>query len=101
VIDDRTASGSAAEMQTIDAFNAQLEANGHWIYAAGIAGAERSTLIDNRGDSGLRTAGSLVTTSENYSGFWLIQAQDQAAAESLANQASKACNRKVELRPFL
>lgn len=101
VIDDQTSSGTADEMRAIDAFNAQLEAEGHWIYAAGIAGAGKSTLIDNRSDAGLRAAGSLVTSSENYSGFWLIQAEDQEAAESLAMQGSKSCNRKVELRPFL
>ncbi len=35
------------------------------------------------------------------SGFWIIQADSLEQAKSLAAEGSKACNRKVELRPFL
>jgi len=43
----------------------------------------------------------LVTLREYVSGFWLITAPDLDAARVLAAQGSKACNRKVELRPLL
>jgi hypothetical protein len=35
------------------------------------------------------------------SGFWIIQADSLEQAQALAAEGSKACNRKVELRPFL
>jgi hypothetical protein len=101
VIDDQTMSGNAAEMAAIDAFNERLEADGHWITAAGIGPAGSSTLIDNRGGAGESVPGSLVTTAANYSGFWLINAPSAEVAHELAMAGSLACNRKVELRPYL
>jgi hypothetical protein len=35
------------------------------------------------------------------SGFWLIEAENMETAMRLASEGSKACNRKVELRPFI
>lgn len=88
-------------MVDIDAFNEMLETNGHWIAAAGINHGEAATLIDNRNGAGFSNQGSLQTGSEHYSGFWLINASSLDEAKSLAEQGSKACNRKVELRPYL
>jgi riboflavin biosynthesis pyrimidine reductase len=34
-------------------------------------------------------------------GFWIIEAADLDVALKLAAEGSKACNRKVEVRPFL
>jgi len=101
VIDDRSASGTGEEMKAIDAFNEKLEANGNWIYAAGIGRPDVATLIDNRNDLGEQIAGSVFTAENNYTGFWLIKADSQEEALALAAEGSKACNRKVELRPFL
>jgi len=88
-------------MEAIDAFNEMLENNGHWITAAGINHGAKATLIDNRSDLGKVDNGSLQTGTEHYSGFWLINAESQEKALDLAMQGSKACNRKVELRPYL
>lgn len=101
VIDDKSASGSASEMAAIDAFNEKLEANGNWIYAAGIGQPSDATLIDNRNDMGEYAAGSVFTAENNYTGFWLIKADSHEEALALAAAGSKACNRQVELRPFL
>lgn len=101
VIDDSTALAGPNEMASIDAFNEMLEANGHWITAGGIHHGAQATVIDNRGDAGLSTPGSLYDGTEHYSGFWLINAADQDEALALAAAGSKACNRKVELRPYL
>jgi len=42
-----------------------------------------------------------IEVPECYSGFWLIEASDEAKAKELALAGSLACNRKVELRPYL
>jgi hypothetical protein len=40
--------------------------------------------------------------NEKYlAGFWIIEAFDLDVALRLAAEGSKACNRKVEVRPFL
>ena len=101
VIDDRLEKAGADEMAAIDAFNESLEANGHWIMAAGIHDPSHATTFDNRGGAGLSHAGAFATAAEHISGFWIIQADSQEQAEQLAAAGSKACNRKVELRPFI
>ena len=101
VIDELSGSGTPAEMIAIDAFNDSLKAKGHWIFAGGLAAPVHASVIDNRNDSNLATGNSLFDTKENYSGFWLIQANDYETAKRLALEGSKACHRKVELRPLL
>ena len=44
---------------------------------------------------------SLFNEPEFYSGFWVIEVSDQETARELALAGSRACNRRVELRPFL
>jgi len=101
VIDDLTNSGTPAEMKAIDAFNDQLRENGQWIFAGGLAAPSTANVIDNRAGAGIETSKPLFGASENFSGFWLIEAADEATAKELALAGSKACNRKVELRPLL
>ena len=101
VIDDQTEKAGSDVMAAIDAFNEMLEAEGHWITAGGINHGLAATLIDNRAGAGVVSQGSLYNGVEHYSGFWLINAEDDATALELAKQGSKACNRKVELRPYL
>lgn len=101
VIDSASNTVVGDEMAAIDAFNAQLRQDGNWIYAAGIAAPAEAQVIDNRDDADLVYSGSLFTDSEHYSGFWLIEAESDSLALALAKGGSKACNRKVELRPYL
>jgi hypothetical protein len=101
VIDGTSNSATGNEMEAIDAFNNQLSAGNHLLLAAGIAEPSRATLIDNRAGAGIETQGSLFTTPEHYSGFWIVNAESEAQARAFAREGSAACNRKVELRPFL
>ena len=101
VIDGPGNPASPLEMQHIDAFNDKLQTNKNWITAAGIAGATKSSLIDNRSGKNEIIEGTLVSGDQNYSGFWLIEAASQEEATALALEGSNACNRRVELRPYL
>ena len=101
VIDDRSRSGNAQEMAAIDEFNDFLQTNKHWIMAAGLGSPESASVFDNRASAGQVSDGSLFDSPDFYSGFWVIQTDDRVAAESLAAEASRACDRRVELRPFL
>lgn len=100
VIDTNSNSGSTAELRSIDQFNAELEGKGSLVMAAGIAGSSMGTLVDNREGRNEVHDGSL-NGEEFYSGFWIIEASTESLAKQIASDASKACNRKVELRPFL
>ena len=101
VIDDLTNSGTPAEMAKINAFNDGLRSNGQWIFAGGLSAPSNASVIDNRADAGIDTGKPLFDAKENFSGFWLIEAASAEVAKELALAGSKACNRKVELRPLL
>ena len=101
VIDDQTGSATPAEMAAIDAFNDRLEADGHWVFAAGLASPSAATVIDNRDGVMVFTDGPFLESKEYLGGFWVIEAPDLDVALKLAAEGSKHCNRKVEVRPFL
>jgi hypothetical protein len=101
VIDDLSNSGTPAEMNEINKFNDQLRVNGQFIFAGGLAAPENADVIDNRNDANLSTGKPLFEANENFSGFWLIEAENIDVARELAFAGSKACSRKVELRPLL
>ena len=89
------------EMKEIDSFNDMLQANGHWIMAAGIGEPNSATQIDSRDSEPVILNGSLFKNKLFYSGFWVLQVENHNQAMELADKASKACNRKLEIRPFL
>ena len=101
VIDDTAGSATPDEMAAINAFNDRLEAEGHWVFAGGLASPSMATVIDNRGGQALLTDGPFLESKEYLAGFWVIDAPDLDVALKLAAEGSKACNRKVEVRPFL
>ena len=60
-----------------------------------------ATVIDNRGGEAMFTDGPFVESKEYLAGLWIWEAADLDAALKLAVEGSKACNRKLEVRPFL
>jgi hypothetical protein len=108
VIDDGQAeaagsaiSGTDAEMAAIDVFNDRLQSENYWVFAGGLGYPNSATVIDNRGAEAVVTDGPFVESREFLAGFWVIEAVDRDAALALAAEGSKACNRRVEVRPFL
>src|SRR5918995_7308370 len=101
VIDDTAGLATPDEMVAIDTFNDALKAEGHWVFAGGLATPGSATVIDNRGEEAMFTDGPFVESKEYLAGFWIIQAPDLDVALKLAAEGSKACNRKVEVRPVL
>jgi hypothetical protein len=89
------------EEAALDAFNERLQAEGHWVFAGGLGAPSSATLIDNRDGAGLVTDGPYLESKEYLGGFWIIEAPDLDVALKLATEGSKACNRKVEVRPIL
>ena len=101
VIDDTTGSATPNEQAAIDVFNDRLIAAGHWVFAGGLGAPISATVIDNRGEQAMFTDGPFVESKEYLAGFWIIEAADLDVALTLAAEGSKACNRKIEVRPFL
>ena len=101
VIHDSTEPATETEMAAIDVFNDQLQAQGHWVFAGGLGGPDTATVIDNRAGDMSFVDGPFVESKEYLAGFWVIEAADLDVALKLAAEGSQACNRKVEVRPFL
>lgn len=101
VVDDKTGSATDDEMAAIRAFNEQLVADGHWVFAGGLSSPSDATVIDGRGAEPIFTDGPFMETKEYMAGFWVFEADDLDVALKLAAGASKACNRRLEVRPFL
>ncbi len=100
VLDDGTGSATSDEMTAIDTYNEQLQADGHWVFAGGLGAPGTATVIDNRGGEPMFTDGPYLESKEHIIGFWIIEATDLDVALKLAAGGSKACNRRVEVRPF-
>ena len=100
VINDSSDDATSDEMAAIDAFNDKLRAEGSWVFAGGLAAPEAATVIDNRGESPVLTDGPFLETKEFVIGFWIMEAPDLDAVLQLAAEGSRACNRKLEVRPI-
>jgi hypothetical protein len=101
VIHDQANLATPDEMAAIDVFNDRLQAEGQWVFGGGLAVPDAATVIDNRGGEAMVTDGPFLESKEYLAGFWIIEAADLDVALTLAAEGSKACNRRIEVRPFL
>ena len=81
-------------------FNEQLQRDGHFVFADGLAAVATATTVDGRDGSPVVTDGPYLEAKEHLGGFWVIDAADLDEALALAAQASRACREVVEVRPF-
>ena len=100
VIFDDASLATPEEAAAIDVFNDRLVADGHWVFAGGLGSPSSATVVDHRGGEALFTDGPYVESKEYLAGFWIMEAPYLDAVLKLAADGSKACNRKVEVRPF-
>ena len=100
VIGDTAHEVDDSEPGAVGAFNDQLKADGHWVFGGGLTSPDHATVTDNRGTEPMFTDGPFVESKEYLAGFWVIEADDLDAALRLSAGASKACHRKIEVRPF-
>ena len=92
---------SRQEIDAINAFNDEIVAARQRVLAVGIASPDNSILIDNRDGNVKYINESFNGSSEYVSGIWIIDVPTREIALELAARGSKACNRRVELRPLL
>jgi hypothetical protein len=101
VITDEPGMASEEQQAAIDVFNERLIADGHWVFAGGLGGPDTATVVDDRGSETVITDGPFLESKEFLIGFWILEAPDLDVALRLAAEGSRACNRKIEVRPFL
>ncbi len=101
VLDDTTGLATEQEMAAIGVFNQRLTDEGHWVFAGGLASPSTATVVDGRDGEPAFTDGPYLESKEYIAGFWIIEAADLDVALGLAAAGSKACNRRLEVRPFM
>lgn len=84
----------------VDAFNDRLKAEGRWVFAGGLTDPADATVTDSRGTAPVFSDGPFVESKEFLAGFWVVTADDLDQALALSADASRACHRKIEVRPF-
>jgi hypothetical protein len=86
--------------KAVDAFNAELQSAGAWVFAGGLHPPSTATVVRAQGGQVVTTDGPFAETKEQLGGFWVIQAADLDAALEWAAKGSAACGEAVEVRPF-
>jgi hypothetical protein len=93
------------EQQAIGAghqkFMETTKASGEFHSTVALAEPAKSTVVKVRDGVPAVTDGPFVESKEFLAGFWILEAPDLDVALKLATEGSKACNRKIEVRPFL
>ena len=86
--------------QAVDAFNAELQSAGAWVFAGGLHPPATATVVRAQGGQVVTTDGPFAETKEQLGGFWIITVVDLDAALEWAAKGSAACGAPVEVRPF-
>jgi hypothetical protein len=89
-----------ASFTAVDAFNAEIIAEGAWVFGGGLLPPDTATVVRAQGGKVVTTDGPFAETKEQLGGFWVIKAADLDAALAYATRASEACRNPVEVRPF-
>jgi hypothetical protein len=84
----------------VDAFNAELQAKGAWVFAGGLHPADTATVVRVKDGDVLTTDGPFAETKEQLGGFWVIKTEDLDSALAWAAKGAAACKAPVEVRPF-
>jgi hypothetical protein len=84
----------------VDSFNAELRAEGAWVFGGGLHPANTATVVRVLEGDVLMTDGPFAEGKEHVGGFWVIAAPDLDAALAWAAKATRACAAPVEVRPF-
>lgn len=97
-----TPSGAAMDQAIgdVDAFNAKLQEQDAWVFAGGLQDASTAAVVRIRRGGPVSTAGPFIKGRAHLGGFWVIEAADLDAALAWAEQAARACQSSVEVRPF-
>jgi len=101
VIHDRDQPDDPSRRPAISAFNERLIEEGYWVFAGGLADTDAATVVDNRGEEPVFSDGPFLESKEYLAGVWLWDVPDLDVALRLAAEASEACDRKIEVRPFV
>ncbi|WP_328473196.1 YciI family protein [Actinoplanes sp. NBC_00393] len=87
-----------AVMAAVDRFNSAMQDSGAFVHAGGLHPPSTAITVDATGRETKRVPGPFVEATEYVGGFWIINAADEEAAVTWAEQASAALHSRIEVR---
>jgi hypothetical protein len=86
--------------RNVDAFHAELQAAGAWLFAGGLAAVTTATVLRPERDDVLMTDGPFLEGKEHLGGLCIVAAPDLDAALEWGRKAARATTLPIEVRPF-
>lgn len=90
----------AAYMQRIAAVEAELDANGSFVFGGALHGPDAATVVRHDQGKTLMTDGPFVEAREHIAGFYIIAAEDLDEALAWGAKVTEAVGQPIEVRPF-
>ncbi|PKW17288.1 YciI family protein [Saccharopolyspora spinosa] len=87
-------------MRDVQAVNAEMQAAGAWVFAAGLHPPSTATVLRAKGEEVLTTDGPFTEGKEHLGGFTIIRAADLDAALEWGRKLAKAITLPIEVRPL-
>jgi hypothetical protein len=84
----------------LDALNAEMRAEGAWVFAGGLHDPASATVVRPQGDELLIIDGPYLEGKEHIGGLTIISAPDLDAALDWARRLARATTLPIEVRPF-
>ena len=83
----------------VDAFNADLQASGAWVFGGGLHAPESATVVRaEEGGDPVMTDGPFAETREVVGGYWMIQVKSKQEAVEWASRCPAADGDIIEVR---
>lgn len=87
-------------MERVMALEAEMDQSGAFVFGGALLNPEEAHVLSQNG-AGLDTAqGPTVDSPEQIAGFYIINAEDEAAAMDWAGKVVAATKHAIEVRPF-
>jgi hypothetical protein len=90
----------AAIMARVGEIDADMRAQGVWVFAGGLHDPSSATVVDTRSGDTVVTDGPFLETKEMVGGLVVVDVDDLDAALGWATRLADAIGQPIEVRPF-
>ncbi len=89
-----------ASWQQMQALEADMQAQGNWMFSARLAGPDTATVVRSTAGEVVLTDGPFAESKEHLAGFYIVAADDFEAAKGLGRRVTACVHAPIEVRGF-
>ena len=82
------------------ALEAEMDESGAFVFGGALEGTDAATVVNATDGDVITTSGSFAKSNAHIAGFYIINAEDDAAAMAWAGKVAAATRHPIEVRPF-